>query len=83
MRDGLETLRVALEHVTMELASIQGAVVLRVGQEFQAQTAQHQYQTQVSSWLQAQHEEIWDQILPLEKLLKEADERYLEQQQAH
>ena len=38
---------------------------------------------QLSSRVQAQDEMIQDRILTLEKLLKEADERYLEQQPAH
>lgn len=81
--DELETLHIALEHVTTESASMQAAVVARVGQDFQAQTAQHQHQAQVSSRLQAQDEEIRDRILAQEKLLKQAGERYYEQQRAH
>jgi len=51
--DTLETVPVALEHVTTKSASMQAAVVTRVGQDFQAQTAQAQHQVHVSSRLQA------------------------------
>jgi len=80
--DVLDTLGVAVEHVTKESASMQAAVVARVGQEFQTQMAQDQHEPQVSRQLQAQDNEIRDRILALEKLLKEADSRYVEQQQA-
>lgn len=79
MEDELETLWGALEHMTTEWASRQVAVVARVGQEFQAETAQHQHQAPCCSGLQAQDAEIRDQIMALEKLLMQAEARYREQ----
>jgi len=62
---------------------MQAALITRVGHELQAHTAQQHRPAEVSTRLQAQDDEIRDQVLALERLLENVNAKYLEQQQTH
>jgi len=79
----IDTLKSALDQVTTQSTNMQAEVFARVGHELQAHTAQQHRQSEVSTRLQAQDEELRDQVLALERLLEKADAKYLEQQQTH
>jgi len=79
----LDTPQSALDQVTTQSTNMQAEVIARVGHALQAHTAQQHRQAEVSTWLQAQDEELRDRVLALERLLEKADVNYLEQQQAH
>ena len=83
MGEELDTLKSALDQVTMQSINMQAEVIARVGHKLQAHTAQQHCQAEVSTRLQAQDKELRDQVLALERLLEKADVKYLEQQQAH
>jgi len=79
----LDTLKNALDQVTMQSTNMQAEVIARVGHQLQAHTAQQHRQAEVSTRLQVQDEGLRDRVLALERLLEKADAKYLEQQQAH
>jgi len=79
----LDTLKGELDQVTKQSTNMQAEVIARVGHELQAHTAQQHRQAEVSTRLQAQDEELRDQVLSLERLLDQADEHFLKQQRTH
>jgi len=83
VREELDTLKSAFVQVTTQSTNMQAEVIARVGHELEAHTAKQHRQAEVSTQLQAQDEELRDQVLSLERLLDQADENFLKQQQTH
>jgi len=79
----LDTLKSALDQVTTQSTNMQAEVIAPVGHELQAHMAQQHHQAEVSTRLQAQDEELRDRVLSLERLLDQADQNFLNQQQTH